>query len=525
MATLADWFAPNASTASWFPQPSSGAAASGTPPALPPEAIQQVLALLLGIPLPKSSATADTVADSSGDGGTGGGTSSPAAFGVSPGEMGGPAIGAAQFAMGSPTVSALSSLMSGNLAGAIGSALNAALGGVSPSFNIGGPFGLNFSVNPGTMALSHALSALGVPGGFGLSGFPGMIGSIAMNAATNSAANALNGSYMAGVGEEDPTFGLTPAGTLADLNATGQNEGQMAALQAAYALMGLDPAVLANAALTGGVAGFGINPSGSPAIGANSPGFSLGPASSGTPFSGAAGTGGTSGPAPAGFGPNYGGVSFTNTDGSVTSTAPDGSSITFGPTTARGGNEGPPGEAPGTTADATGIAMGIDTGNAPGPAPGDAPGAPGSEGAPGPGTAGPAAGDAPGPGPGDAGGSGGGGGAGDGGSVICSELYRQGLMDKVTWIADEQFGRLLPRETLIGYQIWARPVAQAMAKSPLLTALVALAARPWVHEMAYQMGARSRGSWIGRVMMKLGVPVCTALSSLITSRLRFTTVV
>jgi hypothetical protein len=115
-------------------------------------------------------------------------------------------------------------------------------------------------------------------------------------------------------------------------------------------------------------------------------------------------------------------------------------------------------------------------------------------------------------GPGD----GGGGGGGDGGStVICTELRRQGRMDDATWRADEAFGRSVSRVTLAGYYVWGRPLARLMARSLLTTTLVAPLALCWAREMAYRMGARPHGSVIGRVIMAVGIPLCTFLGRLI----------
>lgn len=148
------------------------------------------------------------------------------------------------------------------------------------------------------------------------------------------------------------------------------------------------------------------------------------------------------------------------------------------------------------------------------PATGGSSGVPGDPGGVGSGQSGPAGAGVAGPGSagptGDDGGGGGGGG-GDGGSLICTELRRQGLMDDATWQADEQFGSYVSREVRSGYQLWARPLARGMTRSRLLTNVVACLALPWAREMAYLMGARRRGSLLGRFLMFVGLPLCTAL--------------
>ena len=96
-------------------------------------------------------------------------------------------------------------------------------------------------------------------------------------------------------------------------------------------------------------------------------------------------------------------------------------------------------------------------------------------------------------------------------TVICSELYRQGLMSETVFRADQAFGRYLAENdkyTLLGYHFWARPVVETMQKSTTVTGIVSLVARPWAFEMAHRMGAREKGTVIGKVLMIVGMPVC-----------------
>lgn len=141
----------------------------------------------------------------------------------------------------------------------------------------------------------------------------------------------------------------------------------------------------------------------------------------------------------------------------------------------------------------------------------------GNGGVVGDGTAGGIGGSAPG-GEGGAGvgssGDGGGGGGGGGSSVICSELRRQGLMDDLIWAADERFGGLQTRAVRDGYRCWAQYIARGMKRSPWLTRIVSRLAIPWAYEMAYLMGARSRGSLLGRALMFAGLPFCAFLGKL-----------
>jgi len=104
-------------------------------------------------------------------------------------------------------------------------------------------------------------------------------------------------------------------------------------------------------------------------------------------------------------------------------------------------------------------------------------------------------------------------GGGDGGKVICAELYRQGRLEPRLYELDEAFGDALALDdplALDGYQRWALPVVALMKHSRTLSAVVAAVARPWIVEMAREMG-HGDGSRIGRLMMRVGLPLCRVL--------------
>ena len=108
------------------------------------------------------------------------------------------------------------------------------------------------------------------------------------------------------------------------------------------------------------------------------------------------------------------------------------------------------------------------------------------------------------PGAAGMGGPAGGGDGGDGdGTVICTELHRQGLMPNNIYKADSEFGNSLDDDTIRGYHLWGKPVARAMKKSPLLTKLI----KPLVLSWAYAM-AGTGNSLFWRLALKIGVPVC-----------------
>jgi hypothetical protein len=119
------------------------------------------------------------------------------------------------------------------------------------------------------------------------------------------------------------------------------------------------------------------------------------------------------------------------------------------------------------------------------------------------------------------GGSDGGGGSGGGdGTVICTELHRQGLMPTAIFVADRKFGAKQDANTMAGYHLWGVPLARLMKRSKLATSIVALFAIPWAKHMAHTMGAHVTDNLFGKILMKTFKPVCKALGFIINSSLR-----
>ena len=54
----------------------------------------------------------------------------------------------------------------------------------------------------------------------------------------------------------------------------------------------------------------------------------------------------------------------------------------------------------------------------------------------------------------------------------------------------------------------AEPIVNQMRKSESFTRAVAFFAIPWANEMAYQMGVVEKGSFGGKLIMLIGVPLC-----------------
>ncbi|WP_339713363.1 hypothetical protein [uncultured Sneathiella sp.] len=108
--------------------------------------------------------------------------------------------------------------------------------------------------------------------------------------------------------------------------------------------------------------------------------------------------------------------------------------------------------------------------------------------------------------------------AGQGDTIICSELFRQGIMPRYIWEADERFGDTLDETTLQGYHAWAGPWVRVMQRSPLATRLTWLVARPWAYHMAFKMNAVEEDNAIGRLLMSIGIPLCNLIGKKIAQK-------
>jgi hypothetical protein len=93
-------------------------------------------------------------------------------------------------------------------------------------------------------------------------------------------------------------------------------------------------------------------------------------------------------------------------------------------------------------------------------------------------------------------------------TVICTELHRQGFMSDYIRDADQRYGDMIMEtrpEVMLGYHYWALPIVNLMKKSRAFTTLVWFVAKPWSHQMAYEMGAMQKGNWIGKSLMQVGI--------------------
>lgn len=115
------------------------------------------------------------------------------------------------------------------------------------------------------------------------------------------------------------------------------------------------------------------------------------------------------------------------------------------------------------------------------------------------------------------GGFGSSGGFGGSSRVICTELYRQGLIPADVWISDLVFTkRHISQTTVRGYQWWGVPAVLIMRRSPRFSRFMLVAlARPRAEELAYQMGHRKRPNWYGKLVRLVMEPLCWLLGTVV----------
>jgi hypothetical protein len=109
-----------------------------------------------------------------------------------------------------------------------------------------------------------------------------------------------------------------------------------------------------------------------------------------------------------------------------------------------------------------------------------------------------------------------------GGTVICTELHRQGLLPHDVYRADKRFGLKLMREdrdVIKGYHFWAKPVVKYMQKSKVFTYVVHKSVgEAWAKEMAVMGGLDGIGTLRGKILVKFGIPVCRFIGKMLSKR-------
>lgn len=102
------------------------------------------------------------------------------------------------------------------------------------------------------------------------------------------------------------------------------------------------------------------------------------------------------------------------------------------------------------------------------------------------------------------------------GTVICTELHRQGLMPTETYLKDSAYGKTLSVGVIAGYHFWAIPVVNLMKKSPTFTKIIAPLALAWAKHIAGE-----KKSIFGYMCKIIGEPVCGLIGSIMKTRKQY----
>lgn len=98
------------------------------------------------------------------------------------------------------------------------------------------------------------------------------------------------------------------------------------------------------------------------------------------------------------------------------------------------------------------------------------------------------------------------------GTVICTELYRQGILPKDIWLKDGAYGvsvRSRNPYVYYGYTFIASPIVRQMKKSRFFTKLVSIPALAWARNMAGDKNL------VGATISLLGEPLCGIVGRLL----------
>lgn len=98
--------------------------------------------------------------------------------------------------------------------------------------------------------------------------------------------------------------------------------------------------------------------------------------------------------------------------------------------------------------------------------------------------------------------------SGGSGTVICTELHRQGFMSDKVYAKDAEFGKKQNDLVISGYHLFGKPLAKLMSKSKLVTSIVKPFALAWANDMA------GNKNLVGSAINFIGIPICRILGKL-----------
>lgn len=94
-------------------------------------------------------------------------------------------------------------------------------------------------------------------------------------------------------------------------------------------------------------------------------------------------------------------------------------------------------------------------------------------------------------------------------SVVCTELNRQGFIPDKVYVYDSLYRQLfIDDKTFKGYSRVGKPLAKLIRNHKFIAKLFAPFGRAWAYEMASWFDKQIKGNIMGRLMLKLGAPLC-----------------
>ena len=105
------------------------------------------------------------------------------------------------------------------------------------------------------------------------------------------------------------------------------------------------------------------------------------------------------------------------------------------------------------------------------------------------------------------------------GTVICTELHRQGYLSDEVYAADVKFGLWMDKyfpQVINGYHFLAGPPVSQMQQSKSFTNAIWFFAKPWSEEMAYMTGVSDQENFGGALLMVVGIPLCFIVGIFVT---------
>jgi len=90
------------------------------------------------------------------------------------------------------------------------------------------------------------------------------------------------------------------------------------------------------------------------------------------------------------------------------------------------------------------------------------------------------------------------------GSVICTALYKRGMLTRQVWHGAQLYGRdVADKDMYQAYLIWGKPIADAIKKHKWFAKIAAPIFVPWAHELAIHAGEKTAVSTLlGRTMFR-----------------------